>query len=200
LHSLNRIHTAANQLLGIINNVLDLSKIEAGKVELYPESFDIATLINEVVMTVQPLVEKNSNKLKIQYGDNVGIMYADMVRTRQVLINILNNAAKFTKHGQVTLRVNSTQINAVEWIVFQVIDTGIGMTSEQINRLFNDFQQAESSTTRKFGGTGLGLAISRRFCELMGGEIRLESQPNQGSVFTITLPAYAQPVTAKTAS
>jgi PAS domain S-box-containing protein len=182
---LQKIHSAGKHLLALINDVLDLSKIEAGKMELFLESFDIAPLVDQVATTVRPLVEKNANRLTVQCAQGLGAMHSDATRLRQVLLNLLSNASKFTDHGQITLDV----ARGGDDVVFQVRDTGIGMTPEQLGRLFEAFTQAEASTAAKYGGTGLGLAISRRFCQLMGGDVAVDSTAGAGSTFTVRLPA-----------
>jgi signal transduction histidine kinase/CheY-like chemotaxis protein len=186
---LERILRAGRHLLRLINDILDLSKIEAGKMELHIESFPLGPLVSEVVTTVQPLIERNGNALHTDCPPDVGVMQADATRVRQALLNLVSNAAKFTEKGRIDVRVRREIRDAEEWIVFAVADTGIGMAPEQTARLFGDFTQVDSSTTRKHGGTGLGLAISRRFCRMMGGDISVESAPGQGSTFTIALPA-----------
>jgi signal transduction histidine kinase/CheY-like chemotaxis protein/ligand-binding sensor domain-containing protein len=198
---LQKIHGAGKHLLGLINDILDLSKVEAGKMTLFLEEFDVGQLVEEVAATVQPLVAKNGNRLEVHCPAAIGTMRADLTKVRQTLFNLLSNASKFTEQGIVTLKVTrekrENEVNT-EWdllapetshVVIRVADTGIGMTPEHVSKLFEVFQQADPSTTRKFGGTGLGLAISRKFCRLMGGDITVESEPGQGSVFTVTLPA-----------
>ncbi|WP_280156355.1 ATP-binding protein [Piscinibacter sp. XHJ-5] len=187
LEPLDRVLRAARHLLALINDILDLSKIEAGRMDLHAESFAIAPVIQDVVNTVGTLVAKNGNTLKVECPPDVGSMVADPTRIRQVLLNLVSNAAKFTEKGTITLRVGRTE--GGDAIVIAVADTGIGMTAEQKARLFEEFVQADASTTRKYGGTGLGLAISRRFCQMMGGNITVESAPGQGSTFTVRLPA-----------
>jgi signal transduction histidine kinase/DNA-binding response OmpR family regulator len=186
---LQKIHGAGKHLLSLINSVLDLSKIEAGKMDLYLENFAIAPMVQEVVATVKPLVEKNRNTLDVHCADGLGTMRADLTKLRQTLFNLLSNACKFTERGTVTLRVGRESVNDGEWISFSVADTGIGMSPEQTGKLFRSFTQADASTTRKYGGTGLGLAISRKFCQMMGGDISVASTPGQGSTFTARLPA-----------
>ncbi len=188
ISDLQSINAAGKHLLELINDILDLSKIEAGKMELYPETFEIATLIDDVVSTVKPLVEKNGNILEVHCDEQLGTMHADQTKVRQVLFNLLSNAAKFTTQGRVTLTVTREQVDNSEWIGFRVCDTGIGMSDEQQQRLFQAFTQGDASTTRKYGGTGLGLAITRHFCQLMGGDISVESKVDQGSTFTVRLP------------
>ena len=188
---LEKIHDAGRHLLGLINQVLDLSKIEAGKMDLFLETFDIAPMIQDVLGTIQPLVEKNANTLHLDHADNLGAMRADLTKVRQALFNLLSNACKFTERGTITLGVVREMGDGGAWINFRVTDTGIGMTPEQVGKLFQTFAQADASTTRKYGGTGLGLSISRQFCQMMGGEISVESAVGQGSTFTIRLPAEA---------
>ena len=186
---LEKINAAGKHLLALINDILDLSKIEAGKMELFLESFDVAELIDEVASTIRPLVEKNANTLHIERAPDLGVMHADQIKVRQGLFNLLSNAAKFTQEGKITLDAGRESMDGSEWIVFRVTDTGIGLSPEQIVKLFQDFTQADASTTRKFGGTGLGLALTRRFCQMMGGDVTVHSVPGEGSVFTIKLPA-----------
>ncbi|MFN6464380.1 MAG: ATP-binding protein [Nostoc sp. DedVER02] len=194
---LETINSAGKHLLHLINEILDLSKIEAGKMTLYPETFEIANLINNVVLTVKPAIEKNANVLEVDFDDQLGTMYADQTRMRQVLLNLLSNASKFTTNGKVTLTVNrekdEVRLDApLGMITFTVTDTGIGMSNRQQQQLFQPFTQGDTSTTKKYGGTGLGLAISRHFCQMMGGEIIVKSQPGLGSTFTIRLPMTVQ--------
>lgn len=202
---------AGKQLEALISNILDLTRIEAGTVEPHPETFDVCALIDHLAVTAQPLVEQNGNALEAHCAKDVGTMHADLTMVRQSLLNLVNNAAKFTEQGTITLAVerirtpracgdqsqgtraesNSSPFgdDPGDWIQFRVADTGIGMTPEQIERVFEPFWQADSSSTRRYGGSGLGLAISHRFCQAMGGAITIESQPGQGSTFTIRLPA-----------
>jgi signal transduction histidine kinase/pSer/pThr/pTyr-binding forkhead associated (FHA) protein len=189
---LQKIQAAGKHLLALINDILDLSKIEAGKMELFLENFGLSGLLDEVVTTVRPLMKKNNNALLFEPKENLGSMHADVTRVRQVLFNLLSNASKFTKDGKVSLAVDKSNENGSEWITFRVSDTGIGMTSEQVGRLFQAFSQADASTSRKYGGTGLGLVISLRFCQMMGGTITVESEPNSGTVFTVKIPAQVQ--------
>ena len=186
---LKKINAAGKHLLALINDILDLSKIEAGKMELFLESFDPAELIGEVASTIRPLVEKNANTLVINCASDLGAMRADQMKVRQGLFNLLSNAVKFTQEGSVTLEAVRERMDGSEWIMFRVTDTGIGLSAEQIVKLFQDFTQADASTTRKFGGTGLGLALTRRFCQMMGGDVTVHSVPNEGSIFTMKLPA-----------
>jgi signal transduction histidine kinase len=199
INDLESINEAGKHLLTLINDILDLSKIEAGKMELYPETFEITTLIERVVTTVKPLVEKNNNILEVRCDERLGTMHADLTKVQQVLFNLLSNAAKFTKEGRVTLAVTRNDQVATmngdknsSFIIFKVSDTGIGMTAEQQERLFQPFTQGDASTTRKYGGTGLGLSLTRRFCQMMGGDITLESKPEEGSTFTVSLPLKPQ--------
>ncbi|HEY9633377.1 MAG TPA: ATP-binding protein [Coleofasciculaceae cyanobacterium] len=188
ISDLQSINCAGKHLLTLINDILDLSKIEAGKMALHPETFAIATLINDVVLTVKPLMENNGNILEVHCDKPLGTMHADPTKLKQVLLNLLSNGAKFTKQGQVTLTVTLKRVGNCEWIGFRVQDTGIGMSDEQQQRLFQAFTQGDPSTTRKYGGAGLGLAISSHFCQMMGGNIGVESQVGQGSTFTVNLP------------
>jgi PAS domain S-box-containing protein len=222
---LQKISTAGKHLLALIREILDLSKIEAGKMSLYLETFDISSLVEDVVTTIQPLVQQNDNRLIIHCANDLGVMRSDLTKVRQMLINLLSNAAKFTEHGTVTLtvewkngsetepqqaeaevplarttpaspeqvrrnKIDSTPLRLppTSVILFKVSDTGIGMAPEEMEHIFQAFTQADASTTRKYGGTGLGLAISRRFCQLLGGDITVESEPGQGSTFTLWLP------------
>ena len=186
---LKKINSAGKHLLGLINDILDLSKIEAGKMELFLEEFDVAQLVNDVGFTVQPLIEKKSNSLAVTCADNLGRMRADQTKVRQGLFNLLSNAAKFTENGKISMNVVRDSQNGTDWISFHVSDSGIGMTPAQMEKIFEAFTQAESSTTRKYGGTGLGLTITKKFCEMMGGGITVASQPGQGTTFTIRIPA-----------
>jgi CheY-like chemotaxis protein len=186
---LQKIQAAGKHLLALINDILDLSKIEAGRMDLFLETFDIPSMIQEVVTTIQPLVEKNRNALAVHYADDLGAMRADLTKVRQSLFNLLSNACKFTEQGTITLAVSGETMDEEAWITFRVTDTGIGMTPEHTGRLFQAFAQADASTARHYGGTGLGLAITRHFCQMMGGDISAESALGQGSTFTIRLPA-----------
>jgi signal transduction histidine kinase/DNA-binding response OmpR family regulator len=186
---LKRINAAGKHLLELINAVLDLSKIEAGKMELYLERFEVAGLVRDIAAVIQPLAAKNANRLEVHCADAVGVMRADLTKVRQALFNLLSNACKFTDRGTVTLAVSREAGDRPESVVFRVSDTGIGMTPEQLARLFEAFSQADAATTRKYGGTGLGLALSRRLCRMMGGDVTAESEAGRGSTFTIRLPA-----------
>ncbi|MEG4809830.1 PAS domain S-box protein [Microcoleus sp. F8-D3] len=195
---LQKIQTAGKHLLSLISDILDISKIEAGRMELYLETFNPVNLIDEVVSTVKPLVDKNFNKFEVDCDSDLGMMYADITKTRQILLNLLSNAAKFTEHGTITLcieRVKHDSLTTQETaepsdsIIFRVADTGIGIPPEQLQHLFQAFMQGDASTTRKYGGTGLGLTISRHFCVMMGGDMHVESELGCGSVFSVCLPA-----------
>lgn len=186
---LQKIHAAGIQLLGLVNDILDLSKIEAGKMELFLETFDVGAMLQEVSNTVQPAIAKNGNRLVMKVEPNLPSMHADLTKVRQVLFNLLSNASKFTHQGQVTLSGTRCRLDGAEGCQFRVSDTGIGMTTEQMQHLFQPFSQADASTAREYGGTGLGLAITRRFCQLMGGDVTLESRPGEGSIFTVKLPS-----------
>jgi signal transduction histidine kinase/DNA-binding response OmpR family regulator len=190
-NDLNKIHSAGRHLLALINDILDLSKIEAGKMELYLERFKLNDLLQDVMSTIKPMVEKKQNRLVIEADANLGEMHADLVKTRQILYNLLSNASKFTEHGTIKLlvtRPTRPELGEGSLVTFEVSDSGIGMNDEQLARLFQPFTQAEASTARKFGGTGLGLTISRHFSRMMGGDISVSSTPGVGSVFTVTLP------------
>jgi len=201
---LERIKSAGKHLLEMIGDILDISKIEAGQVTLYLESIDVAKMVEDVVSTAKPLAEKNSNALAVELGDNLGNMYADLPKIRQILLNLLGNATKFTKDGTITLSVNRVKkeevtdkqetkrlparLSSSHYLIFRVSDTGIGMTEEQLERIFKPFIQADDSTTRRYGGTGLGLAICQRLCERMGAEISVDSKEGEGSIFTVRFP------------
>jgi GAF domain-containing protein/DNA-binding response OmpR family regulator len=186
---LGRINAAGKHLLELINAVLDLSKIEAGKMELYLETFDVGGLVRDIAAVIQPLAAKNANRLELSGPDEAGTMRADQTKVRQALFNLLSNACKFTDRGTVSLAVSRETADGREMVVFRVSDTGIGMTPEQLGRLFEAFSQADAATTRRYGGTGLGLALSRRLCRMMGGDVGVESEAGRGSTFTIRLPA-----------
>ena len=186
---LQKIRGAGKHLLELINAILDLSKIEAGKMDLFLGTITIAPMIQDIVTTMKPLVDMNANTLEVHCADDLGTMWADPTKVRQALFNLLSNACKFTERGTITLGVIREMVDGAAWIRFRVTDAGIGMTPEQIGKLFQAFHQADASATRKYGGTGLGLAISQRICQMMGGEITVESALGQGSTFTISLPA-----------
>ena len=183
---------AGRHLLALINDILDLSKIEAGRMELHLESFPLAPLIEDVAKTIEPMATKNGNRIVVDCPPDLGTIHADQTRFRQALLNLASNANKFTEKGTVTIAAQPQQLDGRDWITIAVTDTGIGMTEEQMGRLFQEFSQADASTTRKYGGTGLGLAISRHFCRMMGGDITVESKPGEGSTFTIRLPRIVQ--------
>ncbi|MEJ2218191.1 MAG: response regulator [Gemmatimonadota bacterium] len=186
---LHKIRSAGRHLLALINDILDLSKIEAGKTELFLERFNVADVVRDVATTVQPLMDRNGNRLVVRSTPDAGTMYADLTKLRQSLLNLLSNASKFTQSGEVGLDVEREGGAAGDVVTFRVRDSGIGMTPEQMGRLFEAFSQAEASTTKRFGGTGLGLVITRRFCRMMGGDVTVESEPGVGSTFTVRLPA-----------
>ncbi|GMT42533.1 MAG: hypothetical protein IEMM0002_0944 [bacterium] len=186
---LMRINMAGKHLLELIKDVLDLSKIEAGRMDLYLENFDVPQLIREISDTIAPLTEENKNTLSFSCAADVGLMRADVTKVRQTLFNLLSNACKFTKNGFIHIGVARTNTDGTDWINISVSDTGVGINQRQLDKIFEAFSQADSSTTRDFGGTGLGLTISLRFCELMGGDITVESTPGKGSTFTVRLPA-----------
>jgi len=185
---LKKIHSAGSHLLSLINDVLDLAKIEAGKTTIFLETFDVAKMVGEVVSTIDTLVKKNGNRLKVEVDAAIGEMRADITKVRQALFNLLSNAAKFTHDGVIRLVVQSEQKDSVAWIRMSVSDSGIGIPPEKIDHVFNEFSQADETTTRDYGGTGLGLPISRRFCHMMGGDITVESTVGEGSTFTLRLP------------
>jgi signal transduction histidine kinase len=185
---LDRVLGAGRHLLALINDILDLSKIEAGRMELAISSFPLAPLIADVVKTIEPLAAKNGNKVAVQCDGGIRAVHADQMRLRQALLNLMSNANKFTERGGISIDARQGQENGRDWITISVADTGIGMTSEQMGKLFQEFSQASSTTASKYGGTGLGLAISKRFCQMMGGDITVESEPGRGSTFTIRLP------------
>ena len=191
---LRKIYSSGKHLLSLINNVLDLSKIEAGRMELYLETFDVPSMLADVSSTIQKLAEKNHNTLSIECGPNVDQMHADVTRVRQCLFNLLSNACKFTENGRIDVTAKRRVQGAADWMEFQVKDTGIGMTPEQKKVVFEAFRQADASTTRKYGGTGLGLTISQEFCQVMGGDITVDSEVGKGSSFTIRLPTVVAPL------
>ncbi|MBD2484809.1 HAMP domain-containing protein [Planktothrix sp. FACHB-1365] len=216
---LEQIKASGMHLLTIIQDILDISKLESGEMTLYLESFDISTLINEVQSTIQPLIQTNNNTLIIKGANYLGKMVADRTKVKQILFNLLSNATKFTEAGIITLTISHSSIRQIssqhqpnlhsssvnqsfsskanDWITFSVADTGIGMTPEQINKIFDPFIQADNSTTRKYGGTGLGLSITKQLCELMGGNITVSSEINVGSTFTFFLPRIIEEITSK---
>jgi signal transduction histidine kinase len=187
---LQRVNRAGTHLLGLINQVLDLSKIEAGKLELNPQTVQLAPLIKDVISTAEQLAEQNKNRLVIDAPENLGALTVDAMRLRQILLNLLSNACKFTKEGEVKLAARKVS-NGSSFVEFLVSDTGIGMTAEQQAKLFEEFSQAEATTAQRFGGTGLGLAITRKLARMMGGDVIVTSEPGKGSVFTVRLPGGA---------
>ena len=184
------IITASHNLLGLINSILDLSKIEAGKMEVHSEEFNVVELCNEVIGTILPITKLNNNKLEYKANDEIILMNSDKTKIRQILLNLLSNACKFTHDGQINLEVEAQQINSKSWMFFTVTDTGEGITSEDAETLFDEFTQVENAKHKNVGGTGLGLSISRKFCRLLGGDIELNSVPDRGSSFTIKLPQH----------
>ncbi len=192
IEPLDRVLRAGRHLLALINDILDLSKIEAGRMELHLESFPLAPHIEDVAKTIEPLAAKNNNRIVIDCSPDLGTLHADQTRFRQALLNLASNANKFTENGTITIAAQPQLIDRREWVTITVADTGIGMTEEQMGRLFREFSQADASTTRKYGGTGLGLAISRHFCRIMGGDITVASKQGEGSMFTIRLPRIVQ--------
>jgi signal transduction histidine kinase/DNA-binding response OmpR family regulator len=197
---LTKINAAGKHLLALINDILDLSKIEAGRMDLYLERFDVRQMLDEAVDTVSPLIAKNENRLVTEFGDGLGSIRADLTKLRQSLFNLLSNAAKFTEGGTVTLVVNRDRRDDSDWITLSVTDTGIGIKGESLEHVFEEFSQADDSTSRDYGGTGLGLPISRRFCRMMGGDISVTSEYGVGSTFTIELPAQVDALEAAKAS
>ncbi|MEY3764639.1 MAG: hypothetical protein RLZ42_1299, partial [Armatimonadota bacterium] len=193
---LNKIQSAGKHLLSLINDILDLSKIESGKMTVYLEAFDVKSLVEDVAATVKPLLAKNKNQLILNIQPDLGAMTSDLTKVRQTLFNLLSNASKFTENGTITLSANLDKSGLSNNVSFAVQDTGIGMTPEQCGKLFQAFSQADASTTRKYGGTGLGLAISRRFCQILGGDITVASIPGTGSTFTVILPQQSVDTTA----
>jgi two-component system, sensor histidine kinase and response regulator len=194
---LQRIQSSGKYLLELINGILDLSKIEAGKMTVSLDTFDIRAVVDELRESVVGLAEKNANTLTVNCGAGLGIMTADLTKTRQILLNLLSNAAKFTRAGKIVLDVQRRTVDGAPWIEFTVTDTGVGMTPEQTSKIFEPFTQADVTTTRTYGGTGLGLALVSRFCRLMGGTVAVESQPNKGSRFTVRLPVEVAPEMAE---
>jgi signal transduction histidine kinase len=190
LEPLRRVHRAGTHLLGLINQVLDLSKIEAGKLELNPQIVELAPLIDEVIGTARQLAQQNKNRLVIEVQEGLGVITVDPMRLRQILLNLLSNACKFTKEGEVELRARKVA-DGRDWAELSVCDTGIGMTPEQQGKLFAEFSQADATTAQRFGGTGLGLAITRKLARMMGGDVTVASEPGKGSAFTVRLPAAA---------
>ncbi len=186
---LEKINAAGKHLLALINDILDLSKIEAGRMDLYLERFELRQMLDEAVATVTPLVSKRNNRMATELGDDLGVVRADLTKVRQALFNLLSNAAKFTENGVITLAAKRGERDGADWVFLSVTDTGIGIPESKLEHVFEEFSQADSSTTRDYGGTGLGLPISRRFCQMMGGDISVTSEAGKGSTFTIELPA-----------
>ena len=199
VQDLRKIQSAGKHLLSLINDVLDLSKIEAGKMVLHLEDFDVAPLIDEMTTTLQPAAAKNGNTIHTQVANNLGAMHADVTKVRQILFNLLSNACKFTDHGTISVDVDQSEVEGRNWVRFRVTDTGIGITAKQKENLFHEFSQADASIARKYGGTGLGLAITYRFVQLMKGRISVESEPGKGATFTVHLPAQALAETPESA-
>ncbi len=189
VQDLKKIQSAGKHLLSLINDVLDLSKIEAGKMGLHLETFDVSQVIEEMVTTLQPAAAKNANSIHVHLAENLSVMKADITKVRQILFNLLSNACKFTDHGTISVDVDQIKVEDRDWIQFRVSDTGIGISAKQKENLFQEFAQADASIARKYGGTGLGLAITHRFVQLMKGRINVESEPGQGAIFTVQLPA-----------
>jgi signal transduction histidine kinase len=188
LEPLDRVLGAGRHLLTLINDILDLSKIEAGRMELHLETFPLVPVIQDVAKTIEPMATKNGNRIVIECPAHLGTVHADQTRFRQSLLNLASNANKFTEKGTITIAAHRGQENGRDWVTLSVADTGNGMTPEQVGKLFQEFSQASSTTASKYGGTGLGLVISRRFCQMMGGDITVESEVGRGSTFTIRLP------------
>ena len=199
VQDLKKIQAAGKHLLSLINDVLDLSKIEAGKMGLHLETFDVSQVIDEMVTTLQPAAAKNANSIHVQLAENVRAMRADITKTRQILYNLLSNACKFTDHGRIAVDVDQIKVEERDWIQFRVSDTGIGISAKQKENLFQEFAQADASIARRYGGTGLGLAITQRFVQLMKGRITVESEPGRGAIFTVQLPAQVVVETAEAA-
>jgi hypothetical protein len=189
LPDLSKVYSAGKHLLALINDVLDISKIESGKIQIHPEIFAVQDLVREIVATATPLITQPGNRFELQCAEDVGLLNADLIKVRQCLLNLLSNAAKFTEHGLVRLEVSRHTRGDGDWLMFKVQDSGVGIAAELLPRLFQPFIQGDGSSTRKYGGTGLGLAITRRFCQLMGGDVTVESEPQRGSTFILHLPA-----------
>jgi signal transduction histidine kinase len=191
IEPLDRVLGAGRHLLALINDILDLSKIEAGRMELHLEPFSLLPLIGDVAKTIEPMATRNGNRIVVDCPPNLGTMHADQTKFRQTLLNLASNANKFTEKGAVTIAAQPQRLDGRDWVTIAVTDTGIGMTPEQMGKLFQEFSQASSTMASKYGGTGLGLAISKRFCQMMGGDITVKSEPGCGSTFTIRLPRIA---------
>lgn len=188
LGDIRKIATAGRHLLDLVNDVLNLSKVEAGKMDIYLEPFHLSNFLEDVVSTIQPLVGKNRNHLKIDYYLSFECLKTDMIKLRQIVLNLLSNASKFTERGQIRMQVTTTTFSERDYLQFIISDNGIGISPEQQRNLFKAFSQADASTTRKYGGTGLGLVLCKHFAEMLGGEIKLTSQINQGTTFELTIP------------
>jgi CheY-like chemotaxis protein/nitrogen-specific signal transduction histidine kinase len=186
---LDKINAAGKHLLALINDILDLSKIEAGRMDLFLETFDLRQMLDEAVATVMPMITKNENALETDFADDLGTVRVDLTKLRQALFNLLSNAAKFTENGTITLAARKEMRDGAEWLQLSVADTGIGIAEDKLEAVFEEFSQADDSTTRDYGGTGLGLPISRRFCQMMGGDILVASELGKGTTFTIELPS-----------
>jgi signal transduction histidine kinase/CheY-like chemotaxis protein len=186
---LRRVHDSGKYLLELINDILDLSKVEAGKMEVHLDTFEVSSLVRDIHAVMRPLIERKNNTLETQCPDDIGSMQADRIKVRQCLLNLLSNASKFSEKGTITFSATREARNGSDWLVFRIRDTGIGMTPEQMGKLFRAFTQADDSTSRRYGGTGLGLALTKKFCQMMGGDVSVESEPGKGSTFSIHLPA-----------
>ena len=195
---LQKINQAGNHLLALINDVLDLAKIESGRMEAFGEDLDVGSLVDQVAGTTQPLMSKNNNQFTVERGEELGSAHQDITKLRQSLLNMLSNAAKFTHEGTITLRAEREKANGVDWLIFSVSDTGIGIPADKLGHVFDEFSQADSSTTRDYGGTGLGLPISRRFCQLLGGDLTVRSNVGEGTTFTMRVPVLLPGVDAET--
>ena len=195
---LQKINQAGNHLLALINDVLDLAKIESGRMEAFGEDLDVGSLIDQVAGTTQPLMGKNNNQFTIERGEQLGTAHQDITKLRQSLLNMLSNAAKFTHEGTITLRAAREKADGVDWLIFSVSDTGIGIPADKLDHVFEEFSQADSSTTRDYGGSGLGLPISRRFCQLLGGDLTVRSNIGEGTTFTMRVPVLLPGVDAET--
>ncbi|MDH5257573.1 MAG: ATP-binding protein [Gammaproteobacteria bacterium] len=190
---LKKIRNSGKHLLSLINNVLDLSKIEAGKMDIDNQEFLVGQVIEDVMFTTRPLIEKNNNKFTLNFNDTDLTLFADFTKVKQALINLIGNAAKFTENGNITLNISLEKVSHKPSIRFDVVDTGIGIAEEDIGKLFKEFSQANAQVMTKYGGTGLGLIISRKFCQMMGGDITVKSELEKGSIFTMTLPLQTPP-------
>jgi signal transduction histidine kinase len=190
---LRKIRTAGTHLLAIINDILDLSKIESGKMQLFIEQISIPALLDDVRVTASPLIQKNGNLLTITTDEQIGMISSDLTKIRQIILNLVSNAAKFTEDGRVEIYAQRLCLDNVDWIRISISDTGIGISATQLAQLFQEFTQADASMTRRYGGTGLGLALSRRLCQMLGGRIEVVSELDCGSTFTVWVPAEVSP-------